>query len=95
MLAGISKPSEHDLKFLQRWFKRKDLGYMPLEGADSNIWGEWDKESGTSRYINDLIAVNRNRDELDPVTDWIAYTLVRHYVSLCLEPIFSSVLIPK
>lgn len=56
-LAKLDEPAPPDLKFLRDWFKRPDMGFLPIWGLDKDSW-----EDG-----GDLIAV-KPRLFHDPVT---------------------------
>ncbi|PVH73652.1 hypothetical protein DL98DRAFT_606918 [Cadophora sp. DSE1049] len=78
-LAQISGPSKYDQRTMQRWFERKDLGDMPLEGDDDSIWakpGRIKDGDGVSRHVKDLIAINGQSSDLDQATGWLVNKLV-------------------
>lgn len=74
-LAQVLNPSKYDKNTMQKWFERKDLGNMPLEGEDSSIWakpGRLKDGDGVSRYAEDLIAINGQSSSFDRATSWLA-----------------------
>lgn len=80
-LAQVANPSKYDTSTMQKWFERKDLGNMPLEGEDSSIWakpGRLKDGDGVSRYVQDLIAINGQSSDFDRATGWLADKFVSH-----------------
>jgi hypothetical protein len=68
---------------MQEWFSREDMANWPLEGDDASIWGHDPDESkcdpGTSRYIEDLIAISGVSSDVDRTTTWLAEKFIPNY----------------
>ncbi|TAQ86463.1 hypothetical protein B7494_g5215 [Chlorociboria aeruginascens] len=78
-LDKISNPTDYDRTVMQKWFERKDLANMPLEGDDSSIWAQprrIEDGPGVSRHYKDLIAINERGDDVDDVTVFIAEKII-------------------
>lgn len=78
-LAEIPCPSDFNIKAMQAWFTRADLGDIPIRGPNGQIWTE-SSDSRASRNAEDLIAINRNAAKaVEPFTTW----LLNHTVYAC------------
>lgn len=87
-LAQVANPSKYDASTMQKWFERKDLGNMPLEGEDSSIWakpGRLKDGDGVSRYVPDLIAINGQSSDFDRATGWLADKFVSYLKRISLN----------
>ena len=66
-LARLDQPSGHDLKFLQEWMRRDDLGAVDLIGRDSEIWSH--------SKPSDLLAI-RVREHEGLFSEWVSDKVV-------------------
>ena len=79
MISNIPQPHKSDLKFLQRWLDRPNMGNCSFVGADRHIY-----DTNTSG----LGTLASNNGEVDPLTRLLLYSLPKLYHWTIVDPLY-------
>ncbi|KAN0089867.1 hypothetical protein V8E51_018446 [Hyaloscypha variabilis] len=79
MISSIPQPHKSDLKFLQRWLERPNMGNCSLVGADRRVYD-------TNTFgLGSLASKHGN---IDPLTSLLLYSLPNLYHRLIVRPLY-------
>jgi hypothetical protein len=79
MISNIPQPHKSDLKFLQQWLERPNMGNCSFVGADRHVY-----ETNTSG-LGTLASKNGN---VDPLTRLLLYSLPKLYHWVIVDPLY-------
>lgn len=82
MISNLPQPHKSDLKFLQRWLDRPNMGNCSFVGADRHIY-----ETNTSG----LGTLAPNNGKVDPLTRLLLYSLPKLYHRAIVDPLYHLV----
>jgi hypothetical protein len=69
-MARLEKPNPRDLRFLNEWLERPDMGGVFLEGQDSDVWERPDRL--------DLVVLKARRNE-SLLSAWMSDRFIHWY----------------
>jgi hypothetical protein len=78
IISRLANPTRPDLRSLQNWLERPNMGNLALIGKDRGIWGASDEPISPNM---DLLAIN-SAGENDPFSLWFTQKFIRwfHYI---------------
>ena len=79
MVFNIPQPHKSDLKFLQKWLDRPNMGNCSFVGADRNIY---------ETNISGLGILASNNREIDPLTRLLLHSLPKLYHWAVVDPLY-------
>jgi hypothetical protein len=66
-MTALPQPTQYDLRFLQDWLERPDMGNFAMMGLDRNVWGFTDEPT---KHAQDIIVL-RPQPHDDYFSTWI------------------------
>jgi len=78
MISKVPPPHESDLKFLQQWLSRPNMGNCSFVGADRHIY---------ERNTSGLMSLAMNDVDNDPLTKALLYSVPRLYHRAVVDPL--------
>lgn len=79
MIFKIPPPHKSDLKFLQQWLNRPNMGNCSFVGADRHVY---------ETNISGLGTLASNSGEVDPMTKFLLYYLPKLYHWAIVNPLY-------
>jgi hypothetical protein len=79
MISSIPQPHKSDLKFLQRWLERPNMGNCSLVGADRHVY---------NTNTSGLGSLASKHGNIDPLTSLLLYSLPSLYHRLIVGPLY-------
>jgi hypothetical protein len=78
IISCLADPNRHDLRSLQDWLERPNMGNLALIGKDRDIWGASNEPISPNM---DLLALNSG-GENDPFSIWFTQKFISwfHYI---------------